>query len=92
MHDARPFLGTWELVPDLSRYESGPPPKSGIYRIEAADDTAAHGADIVVTTDDYADFETAEMLADESFDQAFTSFMGNDLGAEPSRDWMINGE
>ena len=32
------------------------------------------------------------MLADESFDRAFTSFMGNDLAAEPSRDWMINGE
>ena len=40
----------------------------------------------------YGDFETAEMLADDSFDRAFSSFMGNDLDAEPSRDWMINGE
>jgi hypothetical protein len=40
----------------------------------------------------YADYETAEMLADETFDRAFTSFMGNDQAAEPSRDWMINGE
>jgi len=47
---------------------------------------------VAPTDNDYADFETAEMLADESFDRAFTSFMGNDMGAEPSRDWMINGE
>ena len=40
----------------------------------------------------YGDFETAEMLADENFDRAFTSFMGNDSAAEPSRDWMINGD
>jgi cell division septum initiation protein DivIVA len=49
----------------------------------------APGAD---ASDEYADFETAEMLADESFDRAFTSFMGNEMGAEPSRDWMINGD
>ena len=60
--------------------------------IEAADHEATDGANNAVAKDDYADFETAEMLADESFDRAFTSFMGNDLGAEPSRDWMINGE
>jgi len=60
--------------------------------VEAEDEKAAHRANNVVATDDYADFENAEMLADESFDRAFTSFMGNDLGAEPSRDWMINGE
>ena len=61
--------------------------------IEAADGEVAGGANIVVATDnDYTDFETAEMLADESFDRAFTSFMGNDLDDEPSRDWMINGE
>jgi len=40
----------------------------------------------------YGDFETAEMLSDDSFDRAFSSFMGSDLDAEPSRDWMINGE
>ena len=36
----------------------------------------------------YAEYETAEMLADESFDRAFTSFMGNDIGrrAEPRLD------
>ena len=53
--------------------------------VEDANDPAA-------TDNVYADFETAEMLADETFDRAFTSFMGNDLGAEPSRDWMINGD
>jgi cell division septum initiation protein DivIVA len=66
--------------------------------IDAADETddaaAGAGADDpgATTDDDYVDFETAEMLADDSFDRAFTSFMGNELGAEPSRDWMINGE
>ena len=60
---------------------------------ETDDAAAAVGANGAAPTDnDYADFETAEMLADESFDRAFTSFMGNDMGAEPSRDWMINGE
>ena len=44
-------------------------------------------------TSDSADvFETPEMLADERFDRAFTTFMGNDQAAEPSREWMINGE
>ncbi|MEO8695469.1 MAG: hypothetical protein ABI658_18245 [Acidimicrobiales bacterium] len=56
---------------------------------DVVDTEDALGAD---AADEYADFETAEMLADESFDRAFTSFMGNDMGAEPSRDWMINGE
>ena len=66
---------------------------SGIAAADETDDGAAGGAnDAVATESDYADFETAEMLADENFDRAFTSFMGNDLGAEPSRDWMINGE
>jgi cell division septum initiation protein DivIVA len=37
-------------------------------------------------------FDSPEMQADEHFDRAFTSFMGNDFAAEPSRDWMINGE
>jgi cell division septum initiation protein DivIVA len=65
--------------------------------VEDEDETigvaAAGGGNGAAATDnDYADFETAEMLADESFDRAFTSFMGNELGAEPSRDWMINGE
>ena len=40
----------------------------------------------------YGDFETPEMLADEGFDRAFSSFMGNDLAHEPSREWMINGK
>jgi len=54
---------------------------------------AEDAADVENAADDeYAEFETAEMLADASFDRAFTSFMGNDLAAEPSRDWMINGE
>ena len=30
-----PFLGTWELIPDQSRYEFGRPPASGTYRITA---------------------------------------------------------
>lgn len=38
MHDARPFLGSWELVPDLSRYEVGSPPKSATYHLEAEGD------------------------------------------------------
>ncbi len=65
---------------------------------DATDDAApasspAPGAEAVARSDDeYAEFETVEMLADESFDRAFTSFMGNDSAAEPSRDWMINGE
>jgi cell division septum initiation protein DivIVA len=31
-------------------------------------------------------------FADESFDKAFTSFMGTDADTEPSRRWMISGE
>ncbi|HUP76785.1 MAG TPA: hypothetical protein VM282_27365 [Acidimicrobiales bacterium] len=57
---------------------------------EAEDVTAAGGEN--AGADGYRNFETDEMLADESFDRAFTSFMGNDSAAEPSRDWMINGE
>jgi cell division septum initiation protein DivIVA len=57
--------------------------------IADTDSEDAPGAD---ASDEYADFETAEMLADDSFDRAFTSFMGNEMGAEPSRDWMINGD
>lgn len=37
---AQPFLGTWRLLPDASRYESGPPPREGRYRLEPAGDTA----------------------------------------------------
>ena len=62
---------------------------------EAEDTDGPFGTESVpraAPDDRYADYETAEMLADESFDRAFTSFMGNDLAAEPSRDWMINGE
>lgn len=56
------------------------------------DNAAAEVPTEADAADDYGDFETAEMLADESFDRAFTSFMGNDSAAEPSRDWMVNGE
>jgi hypothetical protein len=64
---------------------------------DGADDAGETEGVIGADTDDegtngYRDFEDAEMLADESFDRAFTSFMGNDSAAEPSRDWMINGE
>jgi cell division septum initiation protein DivIVA len=67
-------------------------------------DAEVDATDIVDDTDDadypgvpksgdrYADFETSEMAADESFDRAFSSFMGSDHDHEPSRDWMINGE
>lgn len=31
------FLGTWQLIPELSMYESGTPPASGIYEITEGD-------------------------------------------------------
>ena len=30
-----PFLGTWQLIPNQSRYDFGQPPASGTYRIAA---------------------------------------------------------
>lgn len=38
--DLRRFLGTWRLLPEHSRYASGPPPQRGLYRLEAAGDGA----------------------------------------------------
>ena len=46
----------------------------------------------VSTGDRYADFELSEIQADDNFDRAFSSFMGTDHDAEPSREWMISGE
>lgn len=36
--------------------------------------------------------EAHDPFADESFDRAFSSFMGDEADAEPSRRWMISGE
>lgn len=30
------FLGTWELIPEMSQYELGQPPRSGIYKVSAS--------------------------------------------------------
>ena len=35
------YLGTWELVPELSLYESGEPPRSGRYALESNGDALA---------------------------------------------------
>ncbi|HEX7242626.1 MAG TPA: hypothetical protein VF263_20215, partial [Longimicrobiaceae bacterium] len=37
MADPDLFLGTWELVPELSLYEAGPVPASGTYEIESGE-------------------------------------------------------
>lgn len=44
------------------------------------------------TPTDHDAHDAHDPFADESFDKAFTSFMGNDADAEPSRRWMISGE
>lgn len=31
------YLGTWQLIPELSHYDQGGPPDQGIYRIEDRD-------------------------------------------------------
>ncbi|MEM1248220.1 MAG: hypothetical protein AAGA81_10910 [Acidobacteriota bacterium] len=38
---ARRYLGRWELVPELSLYESGDPPRRGTYVLEANGDDVA---------------------------------------------------
>ena len=35
------YLGTWELVPELSLYQSGEPPRSGRYALESEGDALA---------------------------------------------------
>jgi hypothetical protein len=32
------YLGAWALAPELSLYQTGAPPRSGLYRIEPADE------------------------------------------------------
>jgi cell division septum initiation protein DivIVA len=69
------------------------------YVVEPDDDTAvaltepeprpAPNTESTPTTDHH---EPHDPLADESFDRAFSSFMGSDADAEPSRRWMISGE
>jgi len=34
-----PFVGAWQLQPELSDYESGAPPAEGLYTIRARDDS-----------------------------------------------------
>ncbi len=38
MRDTDLYLGVWTLVPELSLYEIGDPPASGVYEIRAASD------------------------------------------------------
>ncbi len=41
------FLGEWELVPELSLYENGEPPRSGTYRLSLDGDAIAASIDWV---------------------------------------------
>jgi cell division septum initiation protein DivIVA len=74
------------IVEDASADETGDLADDGDDAVEP-DDTARPASG-----DRYPDFEISEMHADEKFDRAFSSFMGSDHDAEPSRKWMINGE
>jgi hypothetical protein len=42
MPDLDRFLGTWELIPELSLYEGGKPPAEGRHVIEPAGEGAVH--------------------------------------------------
>ena len=74
------------IVEDATDDETGELADDGDDSVEPDDEARP------ASGDRYADFEISEMHADEKFDRAFSSFMGSDHDAEPSREWMINGE
>jgi len=85
MHPARRFVGTWELVASLSRYESGAPPKSGIYRIEP-EANGLHFTIDWVDADDKAQHVAHTLEFDETGDVTLRLIDGSTLDTEVKRE------
>jgi hypothetical protein len=53
-HDMPAYLGTWQLIPELSHYDQGGPPERGLYRIEDREGVLHFTIDWTKTGQDYS--------------------------------------